>query len=525
MSFQSVNNGATAGDNAGENLFSAFQKVNSNFSALFARVLNAQDYYEPTDSGFDAAINRAIDAANAAGGGCVLIPNLGAVYSVTAPVILKSNVLLRGDGSTLKLANGVNTSVVQGLDYTTLTGTGSSSGISNFGIRDLIVDGNRDNNASPGSNVGHGIAFYGYSFSLRNLKVLNAPRRGLSCEFGSSNGLGIPFNGQLSGLLVHTCGEEGWYNAVSDLHAYDVNVSKPGQTTDNTYDGISLIRSIRGGGFNVWGAYPDNKHRYSLYVGSSASATTVDGMHLETAKTANVRVDGIHTYLSKVMSYNLAGTAHAQIDANHTTLQIDCFTGGVTGESTTEVGVQLGVGATRATCDIDVRMTGASAGAVDFTNSGGGNRVRIQHYLSSGGSQHVGTPHAGDDVEWLTFGSTSAEHQYARKRPVAGGALTPTGTTQAGAALITRSICRVSASSAAAGVRLNGTFGPGTDSELTNTGTTTCQVYPPVGHNFYGLSADVAVTLPVNCVWKFRWETSTSWSIEKTYASLTADAG
>jgi hypothetical protein len=106
-----------------------------------------------SDSSFDnrTAINNAINAANAAGGGTVYLP--AGTYYVTGTgtasdgcISLKSNVTLKGDGmgvTTIKVVDG-NTQAITGV-----VRTPSGEKTSNVTIMDLTIDGN-DTNKSGG---------------------------------------------------------------------------------------------------------------------------------------------------------------------------------------------------------------------------------------------------------------------------------------------------------------------------------------------------------------------------------------
>lgn len=81
-----------------------------------------------------AAIQAAIDAVSAGGGGTVLLPGSSAPYMIDGTIFLKANTILEGEmaGTILKSANGANATVVQ-VDGTTPL----------FGLRNLMIDGNR----------------------------------------------------------------------------------------------------------------------------------------------------------------------------------------------------------------------------------------------------------------------------------------------------------------------------------------------------------------------------------------------
>lgn len=88
------------------------------------------------------AIQAAIDAASAKGGGVVFLP-VG-TYIIGTTLILKSNVILQGAGpaaSVLKLKAGANTDVLKVESY-------ESGGQDSYQIRSLSINGNKANNTS-----------------------------------------------------------------------------------------------------------------------------------------------------------------------------------------------------------------------------------------------------------------------------------------------------------------------------------------------------------------------------------------
>jgi hypothetical protein len=155
-------------------------------SALY---FNVKDYAATGNGAADdsAAILAAVNAANAAGGGCVFFP--AGTYS-TGTIPLYSFVSFEGaaeESSILKLKPGTNADLFQGTiagytngvnGYTGTTalvnlaapaGTGSNTGITGFAIRNLTLDGNVSNQTGYGA----GLRLYGYGYRLANLYIRN----------------------------------------------------------------------------------------------------------------------------------------------------------------------------------------------------------------------------------------------------------------------------------------------------------------------------------------------------------------
>jgi hypothetical protein len=116
--------------------------------------------------------------------------------------------------TTIKLAAGANADVVQGANFGTLTGTGSTGGITAWSIRDLTIDGNRSAQSGPS----WGLRVYGYDFKMHNVTVTNCYTDGMYTEWAF---LGSPSYGgsnpdSMESLYtgVKSCfnGGWGWHN-------------------------------------------------------------------------------------------------------------------------------------------------------------------------------------------------------------------------------------------------------------------------------------------------------------------------
>ncbi len=175
-----------------------------------ANVYNVIDYGAVDSASFDNrdAIQAAIDAAHLAGGGVVYIPpgtfGIGVAYladGVTPDpaeggVRLLDNVFLKGAGigaTTLRVIDGTDQSL------TGIVRSPSGEITSNFGIADMTLDGNRDNNASSAKVDG----FYcgvtpGSPDACADVYVLRV-------EAANCNGYGFDPHEQTHRLTIENC--------------------------------------------------------------------------------------------------------------------------------------------------------------------------------------------------------------------------------------------------------------------------------------------------------------------------------
>lgn len=476
--------------------------------------VSALDFYLPTDSGIQQAINRAIDAVRTRGtdgnGGRVVVPNLGSSYAVTGKIILKGNITLEGDGMpTLRLANGVNETIIEGVDFLSLSGTNSGAGAHGWALRNLILDGNRANNVAPAANQGHCVAVFGRDFTIETVEAYGAARRGVHIEYGNTD-VGIsPYNGAVFDLLVDTTGEDGFYNAVSDLHANSINVRTPSQNSDNTFDAINLVRAIHATNINVWmGGSSGIFHRYSLNIGLNAGGSTIASCHLETAKTAQILLQGATCMLDSVESYNLLGNDHLILDSSRNKISLNAFAGGFGPENVAANCVR--VINSRTTNDVDVNAAGVTGPLFVFTSSFGGNKWRGRAYTTANYTPFTGKPHPTDHMDLAITGGSSNEHKSQVKYGASSSSITGNGSTQADAALITRTVSRLFPSGANAAFKLPPAVA-GTIIIASNVGGGSAVIFPSAGDNHHGSVANASVNLGAGLKAMYVAHSDTEW--------------
>jgi hypothetical protein len=373
-------------------------------SDIAARVLSVKDFGAKCDGSTDdqAAFTAASSYFNTNGGGSLLIP---AGTCVTGhKIVLYSGMRVIGMGpgtSTIKLANSTNDSVLESLNFLSVVGTSTVAPVSGVEIADLTIDGNSANNASPGSNSGIGIAYYGRVVHIHGVYIKNTYRTGLWTENGAPGcgGCVSPWDGHIERVTIDTTGEHGWFNNLSDIHANDINVRNPSQNSSNSFDGVQCGSkgACRITNLNVWysgnyssGTYP----RYSLNIDGSS---TVSNVSLEDGASADLFVNGNFNTVTGCYAYNVPNantTGIVQINGGGN--QVQCSITPVSGNAAT-VGLLLTNSASSNI--VSAKISSTTNGLVNFSSDGGYNTLNIDGLLSSG-TVMVGTPATTDTISF-----------------------------------------------------------------------------------------------------------------------------
>jgi hypothetical protein len=143
--------------------------------------------YEPLEfipATFDqTGIVNAANAANAAGGGVVLLP-AGTTDAVNLPIY--TGVHYRGQGeeaTTLRVPNSSSGQVFLTDGWVGLTGTDTLGGPTDWSISDLTIDANGANNT-----ICNGILIYGSRFTIRNVQINNYKNAAINSEWATVGG-------------------------------------------------------------------------------------------------------------------------------------------------------------------------------------------------------------------------------------------------------------------------------------------------------------------------------------------------
>lgn len=301
----------------------------------------------------------AITATLAAAGGANLATG---TFYVSDPIVLSSTQHLIGAGieaTTIKLANGGESDVIQGLNVDSLIGGNTTGGIYGFSIRNLTIDGNKANNAA-----GTGINVYGRDYVIRDVRIKNCSEDGIYSEWStdlSAPATGSSMEALLSGVKVHGCEGNGiHWNGPHDSQWDSVTVFS------NAVNGVWVDAS--GGGLQV-----TNSHSWGnsqVYAWKLQQSTFLTGCIGEGASSAQV-------YL---------GFGNCSITGGH------YFAGG----ASTPVGIEIAGGPTQWT--VDTEISSCTSGALKFTSDGGGGKV-IALVNQSSGTVVSGTISATTSVE------------------------------------------------------------------------------------------------------------------------------
>jgi|GEM_PF-2904803 len=484
------------------------------------------------------AIQAAINAALAAGGGVVYFPP--GTY-LTNTLTMVRNVTLMGAGQKatfIKLRNGQNTNLIETQDANTLLSTGltpagaRSAGAGNWMIRDLTLDGNRANNTT-----GHVLAFWGYRVRLQDVTIREAAEYGIDSGWADFWDTGVEpvfpsMESSFFNVLIDTCGKHGWRSAgPHDFSSYNVIIIDCSLSADNIYSGLLtrlftfdtspptyVSTAIMTGQFNtlhIWQrGGTAQRMRYCLEDRSGNLGFT--NTHLEGARTANALLLGNDTHFDETCWFYSVWS-----DGTGSPEQNVLLAGGRNGvRGVLQVpgagrpdceGVQIGFtdGATftASDCVVDIWAVGQNSAVINFDASGGGNVVRARGTSSTVG--WTGTPNVNDEIDIdINLATTNAR---LIQRAAYSGSLVPTGTTQGTALQLTdvSDAYAVNCTSASAnGVRLPAARS-GVIKSIINVGTETLFVYPATGETLNGGGA-ISI-LPNERVIFFTWAAA-NWS-------------
>lgn len=297
-------------------------QVNANFDAVDVGFFNAKSsLYGAVGNGVvddTAAINSAISAANAAGGGIVILPDgtylVGSrsllVASVYTCIILLPGVILRGasrTGTVIQLANSVESCVIAG------------NGCNDAGVDNLTINGNRSNQTESGQD-GNQCGLFIYESNrpiIRNVSIINAQRQGY---YDSINTWA-----RIDNLYAYNCGCEGFSLSNSFYGLYEniivnacgVNAGVQGNYHSGVYVNGGAIENT------VVNVYSQNNGGFGFSLSSDAGSTDcVDNTFVGVTSVGNpagvyIGSSAASTFVARNRFYNLVSRLDATAATNN----------------------------------------------------------------------------------------------------------------------------------------------------------------------------------------------------------------
>ncbi|GAB1642011.1 glycosyl hydrolase family 28-related protein [Krasilnikovia sp. MM14-A1259] len=325
------------------------------------------------------ALQRAIDAVKDTGGVVYLPPG---VY-LTRGLRLYSRVHLRGAGgdtTTLKLHKGANKAILESDRFSELTGTDKNAGIGHFSVRDLTLDGNKDENPDGG----YGIRVYGYGYELSEVIIFNCRQDGLYSEWSASAALPSPshqMEARLTAVRSHDNEGDGLnFNGPHDsmfVNCVSFENSGVGFRMAGQSHGSQMI-NCHGWGIRQAVAF----HLAALSIGCVNCYADING--------------GVGV---RIFRHGCRWVGGFVLGANHTGHR-------------REIGVQFVPGPAAnepSGCVIDTKISNCATAAIDFGADSGQSSIRAQltqpgvhingRYVDGSGAGWIGSPHPTSRVD------------------------------------------------------------------------------------------------------------------------------
>ncbi len=304
------------------------------------------------------AIQAAMDAANARGGGTIVFP--AGNFLITHPLTLYSNIVFRGAGMRATvLKKGPRSFAYPMLMSPSFDPpVGDPPPIHTWSLQNLSLDGNRDAGA-----LGNGVQAYGNGFSLFNVSIYNCGDRGLFSAFTLTEPPdGHPLEAQLANVWIHHCTGGGIYwDGPKDSQWVNIVVYSCGPPggSGSTTKGVEVrnrSHGLRVANGHVWGL----NHAIAWYIdcdGPSLANCTGEG-----AERAQIVVVGNDSVI-------MGGKFFAARADNQT------------------VGIEVGdlaAGNATAGTFINTKVINCELGSLKFTNDNGIGRYMLSVWQMAG---------------------------------------------------------------------------------------------------------------------------------------------
>jgi parallel beta-helix repeat protein len=258
-------------------------------------IFNVMDYGAKVDGSTDdtTAVQNAINAAYAAGGGSVCIPQGFCMTSQT--IELKKHVWLRGAGmfaTSLKLLPGANCDVIK--NHVSTNGT-SDPNADFVGILDITIDGNKANqtsgtrhgivfNTNPLTSAATGDNFFDMHQLVQNVRVYKTGGDGVHLAgrsetrlhnvfvaYADGYGFYLTFDTFASQCTSESAGLAGFYSTSGAFMLSECKSFNSGQISAVSGAGYYVNGSV--GGANILGCYAQNNQAQGFFISNSAEAT------------------------------------------------------------------------------------------------------------------------------------------------------------------------------------------------------------------------------------------------------------
>lgn len=276
------------------------------YLAYNARVFGAKGDGVTDDT---SAIQAALNAANAAGGGTVYLP---AGTYITQTLQLYSSIRLAGDGianTTLRLKSGTNADLLWGgsanaalINGNAASGTGSNGGLSDWSICDMTLDSNR---AGQSSGTSYILRVYGYGFELRHAAFIGGFTGGVLLDW-NGNTLPSPdsMEARLIDVKIHDTNGVGlvWYGP-HDSQWHMVHIWNTG--SHDAYIGV-----------HANGVQASNCHFYKPATGNNSVVLLVEGTGCIFAGSEMEGSDTVQVVLLTSNTTYVGGTVYGIDDAH-----------------------------------------------------------------------------------------------------------------------------------------------------------------------------------------------------------------
>lgn len=274
-----------------------------------------RDFGAPTNGAdASAAINAAIAAVQARGGGYITIPNIGKPFMLSAPVVPQAGVHLLGHGMPiLQLLPGANCAVIESAGFETDIATwGGSSpasgGVYDCSIEGLVLDGNSTKQQKTANiDLQNGISMYGSSFKLRHLQIQNVLGHGIRTGWGAGTARpsGLRMAPSYEDITVVGTGRNGWWNqGPHDTFASNVLLVNASLEGNGAFYGFWNETSGRFVYLHYWSnTFDASITNFPLYAARSEGWSEYIGCHFESANQCFL-ANGPHDKLTSCLFYN-----------------------------------------------------------------------------------------------------------------------------------------------------------------------------------------------------------------------------